>query len=154
VADSTPNRPDPASAFARQINAPDIDLGWSLTKACQRAIDAGITDPTQVATDLRDLIPSKISWAEHDGDEQRAAKWRCLGTLIDADPERFRAYIRTRLEWLAKTPDERQQIIEANRKPVSAKQIALLARLGADISTVSDSWQASRLIGRLLRERA
>jgi hypothetical protein len=98
-------------------------------------------------------VPKKQVWAQQDDDEQRAAAWERVGRLLIEEREGFRAYVARRIEWLGLSPEQQQQRVDAGRKPVTASQLRLLRQLNADADAATDSWQASKLISRLLRER-
>jgi hypothetical protein len=126
---------------------------WSIKRAVARSWRAGITDPPTAGLHVEEHAASKVRWAREDGDPERAARWERLSLAMTSDPAGFAAYVAKRLEWLGLNPEQQQQRLAANRRPPSTAQLTLLSRLGGDVEGVEDSWQASRAIDKLLRER-
>lgn len=141
----------PPSHFVRE--ATNTDLLWSIKKAVSRSWRAGITDVDTVCVQVEEHARSRLHWATEDGDAMRVEKWGRVSRAISADPAGYGAYIAKRLEWLGLSPVEQQQRVAANRRPPTTPQLTLLSRLGGDVEGVEDSWQASRAIDELLRER-
>jgi hypothetical protein len=139
------------STFIRELEA--VDLFWSVKKSIARAWQAGITDIEQVCADVEEQAASKVRWAQQDGDALRVENWTRVSRVMKLDHSGFAAYVARRLEWLALSSEQQQERLAANRRPATDKQLRFLRELGADVSDVDESWQASRLIDKLLRER-